>query len=55
MTEVQLLTVAEVARMYQVKVSYVYWLASTRKWRRIKHEGRVYYDHADVDQVLGKS
>jgi hypothetical protein len=54
-TAPQLLTVAEVARMYQVKATYVYWLASTRKWRRIKWEGRVYYDLDEVDAALGKS
>lgn len=54
MTHLQLVTVAEVARMYQVKVSYVYWLASTRKWKRLRHEGRVYYRLEDVDAALGR-
>jgi hypothetical protein len=51
---VRLLTVAEIARLYQVRPSYVYWLASMHKWRRLKHEGRVYYDLDDVDRALGR-
>ena len=49
-----MVTVAEVVRLYRVKASYVYWLASTQRWRRLRHEGRVYYDLADVDRALGK-
>lgn len=52
-TAVQLLDVREIAATYHVRPGYVHVLAHRHKWRRIKHGGRVYYDLADVDAVLG--
>jgi hypothetical protein len=51
---VRILSAAEVAANYGVKQSHVWVLAHRHGWRRIKHGGRVYYDLADVDKVLGK-
>lgn len=53
-TAVRLLTVAEIAANYGVRPSHVHVLAHRKKWRRVKWQGRVYYDLADVDAVLGQ-
>ena len=52
-TAVRLATAHEIAHNYRRRLSYVYRLASLHGWRRIRHEGRVYYDLADVDRDLG--
>lgn len=51
---VRLVNVVEVARNYGKSVGNVHLLAHRHKWRRIKWQGRVYYDLAEVDAVLGK-
>lgn len=50
---VRLLNVAEIAAVYGISKGNVHVLAHRKKWRRIKHDGRVYYDLADVDKALG--
>ena len=54
LTVIRLVTVPEIAHNYGVKPGYIHVLAHRKKWRRIKHGGRVYYDLADVDKVLGR-
>ena len=51
---VQLLTPQEIAKNYGVPVGGVYVIAHRKKWRRIKWQGRVYYDLAEVDKTLGR-
>lgn len=51
---VRLLSAAEVAANYKLRLGYVHVLAHRHKWRRIKHGGQVYYDLADVDATLGQ-
>jgi hypothetical protein len=51
---VRILSVSEIAKSYGKRPSHVHVLAHRHGWRRIKHGGRVYYDLADVDKVLGK-
>lgn len=51
---VHLLSVAEIAATYHVRVGYVHLLAHRNKWRRVKWQGRVYYDLDDVDKALGR-
>lgn len=53
-TTVRLATAADVARNYRVPIARIYLLAHRKGWRRLKWEGRVYYDLADVDKVLGR-
>lgn len=53
-TAVRLLSVPEIARIYGRRPSHIHVLAHRHKWRRLKHDGRVYYDMADVDKVLGQ-
>ena len=53
-TAVRLLSVAEIAANYRVQPSYVYRLAYLHHWRRIRLDGRVYYDIADADRHLGR-
>lgn len=48
------MTASDVARIYKTTTSYVYRLACTHKWRRIRHNGSVYYHAEDVDKSLGK-
>jgi hypothetical protein len=48
----QLLTPAEVAKAYRYELSYVYRLASMHGWKRLRYEGRVYYDVLDVATAL---
>jgi hypothetical protein len=50
---VRLLTPREIAKTYGQSLSAVYVLAHRKKWRRIKWQGRVYYDLAEVDATLG--
>lgn len=52
-TAVRLLTPQEIAKNYGVPLAGVYVIAHRKKWRRVKWQGRVYYDLAEVDQVLG--
>jgi hypothetical protein len=52
-TAVRLLTPQEIAKNYGRNLSAVYVLAHRKKWRRIKWQGRVYYDLAEVDAELG--
>lgn len=52
-TAVRPATVAEVAKIYQRRRSYVYRLASMHQWRRIRLHGLVYYDLNEVDVTLG--
>ena len=44
----------DVAKLYGTTISYVYKLASLRKWRRIRHNGETFYKLVDVDDALGK-
>jgi hypothetical protein len=44
----------DVAKVYGTTISYVYKLASLRKWRRLRHNGETYYHIEDVDKTLGK-
>lgn len=53
-TAVRLATVGEVAKLYRCRPGYVYRLAYLHRWRRIRHDGRVYYDLDDVDAALGR-
>lgn len=53
-TALRLLSASEVAANYGIKPGHVWVLAHRHNWRRIKHDGRVYYDLADVDKVLGR-
>lgn len=53
-TAVSLISVAEIARNYGKSPGHVHLLAHRLGWRRIKWQGRVYYDLADVDKALGK-
>jgi SH3-like domain-containing protein len=46
-------TVEQVAWLYRKRRSYIYRLAYIHQWRRIRHQGRVYYDLNDVDRDLG--
>lgn len=48
------MSVQDVARLYKTTTAYVYKLASAHKWRRIRHNGSVYYNSEDVDKSLGK-
>lgn len=50
---VRLLTPQEIAKTYGQNLNSVYVLAHRKKWRRIKWQGRVYYDLAEVDAALG--
>lgn len=52
---IRILSAAEIVEVYGVKLGHVWVLAHRHGWRRIKHGGRVYYDVADVDRVLGKN
>lgn len=49
-----MMTAAEVARAYKTTLGYVYKVASLRKWRRLRHNGRTYYNADDVGKTLGK-
>jgi hypothetical protein len=53
-TALRLTTAADVARNYRLALGTVYVLAHRHHWRRLRHDGRVYYDLADVDKVLGR-
>lgn len=52
-TAVRLITPQEIAKSYGVTLGSVYVTAHRKGWRRIKWQGRVYYDLAEVDAVLG--
>jgi hypothetical protein len=52
-TDVQPITVAEIVKVYGVTKGNLYVIAHRRKWHRIRHDGRVYYDRTEVDQALG--
>ncbi|WP_211763440.1 helix-turn-helix domain-containing protein [Kutzneria sp. CA-103260] len=43
---------SEIAQLWQVSTGTVYRLASQRKWRRIKIDGRALYHHADVHESM---
>jgi hypothetical protein len=47
-----LMTPAEIAKAYRYELSYVYRLASMHDWRRLRYQGRVYYDVLDVATAL---
>jgi hypothetical protein len=51
---IRLATPQEAAQDYDTTIGYVYKLARRDQWRRIRHEGRVYYDLNDIDRTLGK-
>lgn len=53
-TAVRLLSAKEVAVAYGKEVAHIHVIAHRKRWRRIKHEGQVYYDLADVDAALGR-
>lgn len=50
---VRLLSPQEIAKSYGVPLGSVYVTAHRKGWRRIKWQGRVYYDLAEVDAVFG--
>lgn len=53
-TTVRLLSAEEVAAVYGRSLAAIHVMAHRKKWRRIKHGGRVYYNLDDVDKTLGR-
>lgn len=52
---VSLLSVTEIAANYGRSVAAVHVMAHRKHWRRVKWQGRVYYDLTDVDAAFGKA
>lgn len=54
MTSDKLATPADAAAAYKTTVAYIYKMASLKRWRKVKHEGRIYYHWDDIGRDLGK-
>lgn len=48
-----LATPEQAAKAYKTSVGYIYKMASLHKWRRLRHDGQVYYHWDDVSKTLG--
>jgi hypothetical protein len=49
----QILSAPEVAAIFGKTVANVYVIANRNQWRRLRHDGRIYYNAREVAATFG--